>query len=50
VAVEEFLITNKVYGIPFNIIYSKKLKNGAALPIILTYEDVVKAVTEAAQD
>jgi suppressor for copper-sensitivity B len=42
--VEDYLKEHGVYGIPFDVVYSKKTPKGLALPTLLRYQDLVEAI------
>ncbi|MGF1688312.1 thioredoxin family protein [Photobacterium japonica] len=44
-----YLRSNGRYGVPFNIVYGPKAPKGIPLPVILTNDDVLNALSSAAQ-
>lgn len=46
-AIHDYLASRAVYGIPFDIVYGPKAKNGIMLPTIVRYNDLSSALNKA---
>lgn len=45
--IEQYLLSNQKYGIPFNIVYGPGAPNGVVLPVLFSFEDLTNAIKKA---
>ena len=44
--INDYIVANGSYGIPFYKLYGPKKPEGVALPIIISYSDIKRAIRE----
>jgi suppressor for copper-sensitivity B len=45
--IEQYLVSNQKYGIPFNIVYGPLAPNGIILPVLFSFDDLKNAIEKA---
>ena len=48
--IHEYLKANRVYGIPFDVVYGPKMKYGIALPTVVKYGDLVEVLKKVGME
>ena len=48
--IHDFMRVNRVYGIPFDVVFGPNMKNGMVLPTVAKYEDLVGALKKVGME